>query len=165
MKLFVSSIYEAWSKVPRALLLVAIVLAVLWPHLSAFAQEATSSGAPPAPSAAPESAVVPDAPPTTAIDETKEEARMHFRRGVDLFQEGAHRAALVEFERAYQVAPDFRVLYNIAQAKYQVHDYLGATQMFERYLHEGGNAVPAARRNVVEFTLSSLQDRIARLVI
>jgi hypothetical protein len=110
-----------------------------------------------------------DAAPNTGeapvSDEVRKEASARFRRGVELFQEGAFRAALVEFQRAYDIAPDFRLLYNIGQAQVQVQDYLGANQSYERYLTDGGSEVDAARREEVEMALTALRERVARLVI
>lgn len=97
--------------------------------------------------------------------EARKEASLHFSRGVELFEEGAFRAALVEFERAYAIAPDYRLLYNIGHAHNELHDYLGATQSYERYLADGGSAVNAERRREVESMLSSLAGRVARLSI
>jgi hypothetical protein len=97
--------------------------------------------------------------------EAKAEASQHFSRGVELFQEEAYRAALVEFQRAYEVAPDYRLLYNIAQAKLQVQDYLGAAQSYEAYLAEGGKGVPPDRRVSVEQAMTALRERIARVSI
>src|SRR5688572_30421535 len=98
-------------------------------------------------------------------DEVRKEASARFRRGVELFQEGAFRAALVEFQRAYDIAPDFRLLYNIGQAQVQVQDYLGANQSYERYLTDGGADVDPARRDEVETALTALRERVARLII
>jgi hypothetical protein len=98
-------------------------------------------------------------------DEVRKEASARFRRGVELFQEGAFRAALVEFQRAYDIAPDFRLLYNIGQAQVQVQDYLGANQSYERYLTDGGGEVDPARREEVEMALTALRERVARLII
>jgi hypothetical protein len=98
-------------------------------------------------------------------DEVRKEASARFRRGVELFQEGAFRAALVEFQRAYDIAPDFRLLYNIGQAQVQVQDYLGANRSYERYLADGGSDVDPARREEVETALTALRERVARLVI
>jgi hypothetical protein len=98
-------------------------------------------------------------------DEVRKEASARFRRGVELFQEGAFRAALVEFQRAYDIAPDFRLLYNIGQAQVQVQDYLGANHSYEQYLTEGGSEVDAARREEVEMALTALRERVARLII
>ncbi len=98
-------------------------------------------------------------------EEARKEASEHFLRGVELFQEGAFRAALVEFERAYGIAPDYRLLYNIGQVKLQLGDYLGATQSYERYLAEGGDEVTGARRKEVRSELKILNDRVGRLSI
>ena len=80
--------------------------------------------------------------------EQKAQASQHFRRGVELFQEEAFRAALAEFQRAYEIAPDYRLLYNIGQTKLELHDYLGAAQSYERYLQAGySTSRRAARRS------------------
>ena len=98
-------------------------------------------------------------------EESRKEASAHFLRGVELFQEGAFRAALVEFERAYGIAPDYRLLYNIGQVKLQLQDYLGATQSYERYLAEGGAEIPQARRDDVETAFETLRQRVGRVSI
>jgi hypothetical protein len=119
-----------------------IAAVVLW-HSAALAQTASES------------------PSSTA----RAEASARFRRGVELFQEEAYRAALVEFQRAYETAPDYRLLYNVAQTKLQLQDYVGAAQDYERYLTEGGAAVPLERRTQVEEDLAALRERVARVSI
>jgi hypothetical protein len=103
--------------------------------------------------------------PAATEEPATAEARDHFRRGVELFQEGAYRGALAEFERAYAIAPNYRILYNIAQTRLQLQDYLGATQGYERYLVEGGAEIEAARRSEVESALSAMRERVGRLAI
>jgi hypothetical protein len=98
-------------------------------------------------------------------EQAKKEASGHFRSAVELYQEGAFRASLVEFQRAYEIAPDFRLFYNIGQAQLQVQDYLGASQSYERYLAEGGSQVAPERRTEVETALGALRERVARLSI
>ena len=98
-------------------------------------------------------------------ERAKAEASAHFRRGVELFQEEAFRAALVEFERAYALAPDYRVHYNIGQTKLRLQDYLGVVQSYEKYLSSGGAAIPAERRVQVEEALIALRDRVGRIGI
>lgn len=105
------------------------------------------------------------APESTPAQDDKQRASERFRSGVALFQEGAFRAALVEFERAYQIAPDFRLLYNIGQVQFQLGDYLGATHSYERYLTEGGSQVTKARRDDVEAALKVLNQRVGRVSI
>lgn len=95
----------------------------------------------------------------------KEVASAHFRRGVELFEEGAYRAALVEFEQANEVSPDYRLLYNIGQAKLALQDYLGATLSYERYLTLGGTQIAEARRDDVERQIEALRERVGRVAI
>lgn len=97
--------------------------------------------------------------------EARAEASAHFRRGVELFQEQAHRAALVEFQRAYEIAPDYRLQYNIGQTKLLLQDYLGAAQSYDAYLTGGGAAIPPDRRTQVEAALAAMQERVGRLSI
>ncbi|MDB4987445.1 MAG: hypothetical protein JWN04_2623 [Myxococcaceae bacterium] len=103
--------------------------------------------------------------PSQPSEAQKNEASAHFTRGVALYQEQAFRAALVEFERAHEIAPDHRLLYNVGQAKLRLQDYLGAVQSYEAYLTEGGASVPPERRVQVEAALAELRERVGRLAI
>ncbi|RYE85226.1 MAG: hypothetical protein EOO75_17190, partial [Myxococcales bacterium] len=85
-------------------------------------------------------------PAHAAPNEAQEEGRQRFKRGVEFFKEGDYNAALVEFRRAYEVAPSYRILYNLGQTSYELQDYAGALTAFTRYLKEGGAEVDAARR-------------------
>lgn len=87
----------------------------------------------------------------------------HFERGVELYKEGSFDAALVEFERAYEAVPDYRVLYNLAQVQMQRGEYVGAIDLFERYLREGGENVPDARKTEVQQDLAKCNGRVAKL--
>lgn len=102
---------------------------------------------------------------TTPTEAAKLQASAHFRRGVELFQEEAFRASLAEFQRAYEIAPDYRLLYNIAQAKLEIHDYLGAAESYERYLSSGYLEIAPARRSEVEGALVALRERVAKVEI
>jgi hypothetical protein len=98
-----------------------------------------------------------------ASDAELTRASSHFQQGVQLYQEEAYRAALVEFQRAYAIAPDYRLLYNIGQTKLRLQDYLGSVQSYETYLAEGGREIAADRRGQVESALSSLRSRVGRI--
>jgi hypothetical protein len=93
------------------------------------------------------------------------EGRAHFRRGVDFFKEGDFRAALIEFKRAYELAPNYKVLYNLAQTSLELQDYAAALRSFERYLSDGGKEIPAQRRAQVEGDLEKLRKRVARVEV
>jgi hypothetical protein len=100
-----------------------------------------------------------EAPP----DRHAQEASKHFQHGVELSEDGDWRAAVIEFERAYAIAPNFRVLYDIGQCHYQLHDYPAALDAFRRYLAEGQALVPPERRAKVESDIDSLRGRVASL--
>ena len=98
-------------------------------------------------------------------EEERAQASAHFRRGVELFQEEAFRAALAEFQRANEIAPDYRLLYNIGQVKLELHDYLGAAQAYERYLSAGYLDISPERRKEVEDALTALRERVSSVKI
>ena len=91
------------------------------------------------------------------------EAGKRFQRGVALYNEADYRAALVEFRRAFEIAPNAAVLYNIGQTYYQLQNYAAALTTLERYLTESGPA--AAHRAEVEATLETLQARVGKVAI
>lgn len=99
-----------------------------------------------------------------SVDRT-EEARQRFRQGVTLYREGAFRAALIEFQRAYEIKPNFALLSNIGQTQLVLGDYLAASNALRGYLDQGGSEVPPDRREKIEKQLESLQQRIAELTI
>src|SRR6187551_3224437 len=92
-----------------------------------------------------------------------EQARKHFSQGLKLYKDGDFDAALVQFERAYAVKPNYKVLYNIAQSYFELRQYVEARDALTRYLKDGGSAIDAERRTSVENDLTELQRRIAHL--
>ena len=105
----------------------------------------------------------PDSPPRdpTAVDE----ARQRFQKGVQLFHEWSFEAALAEFRKAYQLAPSYRLLYNIAQVHYELHNYVDALKAFRQYLNEGGTEVPTDRRTQVEAEIRKLEGRVGYIEV
>ena len=94
-----------------------------------------------------------------------ERARKHFSQGLKLYKDGDFDAALVQFERAYAVKANFKVLYNIAQCYFELHQYVEARDTLSRYLKDGAGAIDAERQAAVESDLSELQRRIAHVAI
>ncbi len=88
------------------------------------------------------------------------EARAHFERGVTFYSEADFSAALVEFRRAYALAPAWQVLFNIGQSYFQLHNYAGALVTLTRFLDEGQDRVPEARRAVVDAERADLANRV-----
>jgi hypothetical protein len=91
------------------------------------------------------------------------EAGKHFQRGVTLYNEADFRAALVEFRRAYETAPNAAVLYNIGQTYYQLQNYAAALMALGRYLTEAGPTAP--HRREVEQTIDTLQTRVGKVAV
>jgi hypothetical protein len=100
---------------------------------------------------------------TPAGAQDTRQASQHFQRGVTLYGEADYRAALVEFERAYAIAPNPSVLYNVGETHYQLLDYAAALTAFERFLAEA----PAGdmRRSEVESNLDVLRTRVGRVSV
>src|SRR5947209_19599304 len=102
-------------------------------------------------------------PAHAAGDNASREAGKHFQRGVDLYNDGDFRGALVEFRKAYTVWPRANVLYDIGQTEYQLLDYASALKTMERYLAETGPN--AAHRSEVESTVEILRGRVGRIAL
>jgi len=96
---------------------------------------------------------------------TRQAASNRFNRGIELYEEGDFSAALVEFNRAYDLSPNYRVLYNIALAQYQLGDYAGALESLERYLEDGGSEIGAEKRASVQKELAKMRDRVGTITI
>ena len=101
--------------------------------------------------------------PASASDRAAKNASERFQRGVALYREGSFDAALAEFERAYDMSPNYRVLYNIGQVQVQREDYVEAVVAFRRYLDEGAAELTSQRHSEVDEEISRLQGRIATL--
>lgn len=120
-----------------------------------------------------------DASPTTATSENEatshdtaapeppdvEEARRRFDRGVKLYSEGDFTLAVIEFERAYELVSNYRVLYNIGQVSIQLRQYAKARQALEQYLTEGQGEIEEGRLAEVQADVDMLKSRTAKLTV
>lgn len=91
------------------------------------------------------------------------QAVARYKRGQDLYNERNFPAALIEFRKAYEIAPNYRVLYNIGQVCYQMQDYVCALHSLEQYLSEGNTDIKPERREEVQKELAALKNRIGYL--
>jgi len=96
---------------------------------------------------------------------TRSEAEKHFRRGIELYDDADLAGATAELERAYQIVPSYKILYNLGQISYQRQDYVQALAHFRHYLRDGGEDLPRARRDKVEEDVQQLERRIGRIEI
>lgn len=99
------------------------------------------------------------APPHAALDAAaarKDQARQHYARGVELYDAGAHSEALVEFQAAYALMGDGRLLFNIGQLELSLQRHAQARRSLERYLREAGPIITPERRAGVSRQLAEL---------
>ncbi len=94
-----------------------------------------------------------------------DEAKAHVASGTSLYDENNFRAALVEFQKAYELAPSYKLLFNIAQVEMELQDYAGALKAYTRYLKEGGPDVPSERATQVNAEIDRLKGRVGFLVV
>jgi hypothetical protein len=94
-----------------------------------------------------------------------DEASQRFKSGVSFYKDKDYAAALVEFKRAYELVPNYAVLYNLGQTARELRDYAAALAAFERYLRDGGPRISAVRRKEVATALDELRRKVGRVKI
>lgn len=144
----------AWS-FTRWSLVSGVVVGLVTPTLAQTSRPATSL-----PASLPSSQ--PSSQPTSRPDAA---AGRLFGEGVRLFQNKSYTEALESFKKAYKIAPNYRVLYNIGSTTLLLGDYAAALYTFRRYLAIGGPKVSSARRQLVQTYLQRLTKRVAWLRI
>jgi len=92
-------------------------------------------------------------------------AQEAYRHALGLFDARRYAEALVEFKRAYQLAPAFRIQYNIGLSQAALGDALGAVAAFSRYLREGGAKIDSARRAQVDAEIARLSKQLGWLTL
>src|ERR1044071_8621580 len=98
-------------------------------------------------------------------DTKLDEAKSHFQSGAALYDGNDLRGALVEFQRAYELAPSYKILFNIAQVEMELQDHAGAFKAYTRYVKEGGPDIAPARLAQVNAEIERLRGRIGFLAI
>lgn len=105
------------------------------------------------------------AAPGDGEDPKLAEAQRRFHRGIELYKNADLAAAQTEFTRAYELVPNFKILYNLGQVAYQRHDHAAALRYFRQYLTDGIDEIPAERRHEVTGDITDLEQRVGRLQI
>jgi len=127
-------------------------------RVRAAPEDAPPRGASPAAEAPLLAATTPDA-------SRKAEAEERRQRALQFYDAGDYQAALGEFERANQLMPSFRLLYNLGVVSMALGDSASAYDYFQSYLTQGGGAVPADARAGVVSQLRDLAAQIATLTV
>jgi tetratricopeptide (TPR) repeat protein len=79
-------------------------------------------------------------------DDPRGDARAHYARGLELAAQNGYAGALREFNEAYNISPQYAVLYNIGQAHIALGQIAEAIEALTRYLRDGGDRVSPVRR-------------------
>ncbi|MBN2195122.1 MAG: tetratricopeptide repeat protein [Polyangiaceae bacterium] len=103
--------------------------------------------------------------PLAAAEDRTAEAARRFEQGLSFYGTGEYRLAVIEFERAYELVPDYRVLYNIGQVCMQLGQYARARRALERYLAQGADEVPGERVSQVRDDLDMLGQRTGHITV
>jgi tetratricopeptide (TPR) repeat protein len=98
-------------------------------------------------------------------DAKLDEAKQHLETATQLYDENNFRGALAELQRAYELAPSFKILFNIGQVEMELQDYAGALRAYSRYLSEGGPDVPADRGKQVRADVERLRGRVGKIEV
>ncbi len=102
-----------------------------------------------------------EGPKAQASKAQVEEAQKHYQRGRELYEENDFAGALAEIRRAHDLAPNYKLLYDIAQICFQMQDYACALQTFNRYLVDGKADIAPQRKAEVQADLEKLKGRVA----
>ena len=103
----------------------------------------------------------PSPPPQAKVDE----AKGHYRRARELYDENNFRGALVEMQRAYDLSGSAALLFDLGQIQYQLQEYPGALTSFRKYLASNKGDIAPARIDEVQKDIERLKARIGSLRI
>ena len=137
---------------PRRFISAAVAACILACATPSFAQAPT-----PAPAPAKQTRRVRDALSGTALGA--------FDRASTLFEDGDFRGARAEFEHAYDLAKEPRILYNVAVCDKMLRKYTRAIESLERSLREGGQQLPADYVSRTRETMAALAPYVSKLVV
>src|ERR1041384_438707 len=103
--------------------------------------------------------------PSVAAESAKQEAARRFEHAIKLYEDSDYTLALAEFERVYELVPDYRVLYNIGQVSIQLGRYARAYRTLKEYVARGGNDLPPGGAAAVQADLTQLAGKVAQLSV
>ncbi len=126
-------------------------------HLALFAVAFTlSSSAFAQKPSAPAQAV--DSAPKSLADSLTGEAKQEYDRAIILYQDSDNTGALAKFARAYELAHDPRLLWNMATCQKGLRHYYKTYVLIEQYLREGSSVLSVETISRAEDTKRLLRD-------
>jgi hypothetical protein len=92
------------------------------------------------------------------VSKDEKKARALFKTAVEKFDAGDYEGAVALFREAYGLNPSWKLLYNIGQCEAALKRHGEALEAFEQYLSQGGDDVPADRREEVLAEVKRLRE-------
>ncbi len=102
---------------------------------------------------------------TSTWETDSSEAKIHFKQGIEFYRQEEYERAAIEFARAYELKPTFKILFNIAQAENMLEHHARALSAYKKYLADGGDDVPPERRQFVEKEIGGIEYRVGQLTV
>ena len=93
------------------------------------------------------------------------EVQKHFALGNDLYGEQRYADALIEYDAAYDLSRNWKILFNRGQCLVLLRREPEAIDSFQRYLDEGAKGVDPERRKQVENDIGKLKERLGFIVL
>jgi tetratricopeptide (TPR) repeat protein len=85
------------------------------------------------------------------------QARQLFKEGVRLFKDGDNEGASIAFNRAYELRPSYKILYNVGQVESELKHYCRALEAYMEYIEAGGDEIDPGRKAEVEAQINRLR--------
>jgi tetratricopeptide (TPR) repeat protein len=98
-------------------------------------------------------------------DERDADAKIQFQQGVLLFEEGKFEQASIAFGRAYELRPNFRILWNLGQVENELEHYAAALVAYKGYIEEGKESVPVERAEEAAIEIERLKPLVGTIVV
>ncbi len=103
--------------------------------------------------------------PSTNVDDARVAARAHFDKGLAATNAQRFGQAAEEFQKAYDLWPDFKVLYNIGRVRVALGQPVEAVDAYEAYLAQGGDAITTERKEEVRREIDEQRPRIGTIAV
>lgn len=104
-----------------------------------------------------------DVKPGDDAKDAKKEAREHYQKALDFFDDEVYDAALTEFKKAYELSPSFRLLYNLGVTSERLKDYAKGLEFYDRFIKEGGADVSPEQARQVKDQIGLLRGRVSKV--
>jgi hypothetical protein len=94
-----------------------------------------------------------------------EQAKLHYKQAMALFQEGNYKMALAEFNKSYELKPNWKLKLSIGICYFNMSRFLEARKELLGYLEEGGGEVPEDKSDQAKDLLAQISKLIAEIKV